>query len=210
MFRFNAAKNLYRSIIVIVMAKRLKFKEDDHIAGIRLASINMGDVSIPSEGQLTLLQFRASISSALAQYQWAKYQRLLPQLQEAKLQIITVFYSDETSLKHLVTAQTPAIPDPNGQLFRQFGINKAGIKNFHPAALLAQYVFAKPGHVKISEAPVSQPLPADVLINGQGKVVYSHYGRHPNDYLPAKRALAIAKRTPVSEVATIRKRPFEL
>ncbi len=99
--------------------------------------------------------------------------------------ILTVFESDRDSIQKRVGREQrpfPLIPDPERDLYRQFGVESSWLR-FIKGGLPLLRGMAKgffPGKMEGDIAIV----PADFLIDERGTIVTAYYGKHIGDHVP--------------------------
>lgn len=108
------------------------------------------------------------------------------------IQIVGVFESSEEYIQKYLGSRGltfPIIPDPTGELYRQYGVKKSlpgiMIGMFRMPALLRalfdrEYRMAKP------DGSISR-IPADFLINADKSIADTYYGSDIGDHIPFKR-----------------------
>ena len=109
-----------------------------------------------------------------------------PRLQAAGLELVSVFQSPAESITQYVGRQDapfPIIADPEMILYRRFGVESRWVGMFSLRVIRAAIMaFGKgflPGRI---EGPMHR-VPADFLIEADGKIAVAHYGSTIDDHL---------------------------
>lgn len=138
-------------------------------------------------GRAVLLSFYRYASCPLCNLRVRDLREAAPQLQALGLVAVGVFQSDAATLGRHVGRQRPPfslLADPGMALYRRYGVERSGLAMLHPAtlagALRAMAAGFLPGRI---DGPVDR-MPADFLIDAQGRIAVAHYGRHAGDHLP--------------------------
>lgn len=138
-------------------------------------------------GQPVLLSFYRYAGCPICNLRVHQLIQAYPRLQSAGLRLMGVFQSPAAVMARNVGEQHPPfalIADPQLQLYRRFGVEQRWLGLFNPAVMVAAVkAMAKgfwPGAVN---GPLNR-VPADLLIDAQGRVAIAHYGQHLDDHLP--------------------------
>lgn len=173
-----------------------KFKAGDSIATMTLVNIHGVEVSIPNtKSKFTHLQFRRFAGCPICNLHLQTIIQRHKEIEAAGISEVVVFHSPNSSLL-LYQGKFPfnVIGDPEKKLYAQFGV---GASVFAILDVRSWPAIAKGNSDK--NKPTAEPeggvtgLPADFLINAEGKIVASHYGRHSYDQWTVDELLALAK-----------------
>jgi len=173
-----------------------KVKAGETIQPMTLTSIHDKQVNIPSPNSRWVhLQFRrfagCPICNLHMQHMLSRYQ----DIEAAGIKEVVIFHSPKESLLPF-QGKFPfdVIADPDKKLYEQFGVGTSVFAvldvRVWPAIVKGISQENKPTGDSENGA---LGLPADFLINSEGKVVASHYGAHAYDQWSVDELLALAK-----------------
>ena len=173
-----------------------KFKAGDAVPTMKLMNIHGAEVAIPSaKSKWTHLQFRRFAGCAICNLHLQTFVKNHAAVEAAGIQEVVVFHSSrESLLPYQGKFPFHVIGDPEKKLYAQFGV---GDSIFAILDVRAWPAIVRGGSAK--DNPTGEPeggvlgLPADFLINAEGKIVASHYGRHSYDQWSVDQLLALAK-----------------
>lgn len=138
-------------------------------------------------GRAVLLSFYRYASCPLCNLRVRDLREAAPQLEALGLVMVGVFQSDAATLGRYVGRQQAPfalVADPDMALYRRYGVERRWLAMLHPSTLAgALRAFAAgflPGRI---DGPVHR-IPADFLIDAQGRIAVAHYGGHAGDHLP--------------------------
>src|SRR5438105_2580578 len=149
-----------------------------------LKNIHDIDVAIPnSNTKWTHLQFRRFAGCPICNLHLHSFVERNAEIQAAGIHEVVIFHSPNSSLLPF-QGKFPfdVIGDPDKELYKQFGVESSVFAVLNPAAWPAMS-----SGMKLKDKPQGDPeggplgLPADLLINADGKVIASHYGKHGYD-----------------------------
>jgi len=161
-----------------------------------LSNIHDAEVTIPdSKAHWVHLQFRRFAGCPICNLHLHSFVERHTELEKAGIHEVVVFHSPKASLLPF-QGQFPfdVIGDPDKKLYREFGVESSVFAILNPSAWPAMI-----DGVGLKDRPQGDPeggplgLPADLLINSQGKVVASHYGKHAYDQWSVDEVLELAK-----------------
>lgn len=174
---------------------RMKFKAGDHIEPRELESINFGQISLPHESLITHIQFRRFAGCPICNLHLQSFNKRFTALEQAGIAEVVVFHSSkEDMLKYHADAPFPMIADPSKRLYKELGVESSLTSIMHPQAWLpaVKGLFANgaalPGR---GESPLG--LPADFLIQSDGKILAAKYGQHADDHWSVDEVIDLAK-----------------
>lgn len=140
-------------------------------------------VDIPHPNRWTHIQFRRYSGCAVCNLHLHSFIARQQELKTAGIQEIVIFNSTrERILADLPNSPFHLIADPHNHLYQQFGVDKSLLAVFNPAV----WFFALRGALQFGvqlprDNETSFGLPADFLVDAQGKLVAAQYGKHAND-----------------------------
>jgi peroxiredoxin len=173
-------------------AARSRINVGDQFPTLRLTAITGETVVIPDpEGALTHLQFRRFAGCPICDLHLRSIRSRLDEITAAGVREVVVFHSTPAELrKYQDDLPFPVVGDPDKKLYRQFGV-EASLKSLHPRAWRAvprglRNAITDAISKRRAPGPVSPTngrlgLPADVLIDDDGRVVAVKYGEHAYD-----------------------------
>lgn len=155
------------------------------LEGLTLTDTQGRAVQIPAaDGRLTHLQFRRFAGCPICNLHLRGFVREEARLDAAGIQEVAVFHSSAEALRSQpLGAQFALIADPQRTLYRRFGVESSWRSVLHPRAMLAALrgaIQTPPPLSVASEAHLG--LPADFLIDAEGRIFDCRYGRHADDH----------------------------
>lgn len=152
------------------------------------------EVSIPSSMGLTHLQFRRYSGCAVCNLHLQSFINRQQELRDAGIQEIVIFNSTrERVLDDIPASPFPIIADPHKYLYREFGVETSPLAVFNPKVWLPAIKGALKFGIQLPrDQETMNGLPADFLMDSQGKVIALHYGTHAYDQWTLDELLAIA------------------
>jgi peroxiredoxin len=161
-------------------------------------NIHGKEVAVPDkEGSLIHLQFRRYAGCPVCNLHLQSFVKRHSDLKDAGMKEVVIFHSsDEELLKHQSNFPFDVVGDPGKTLYKKYGVESSITSIFNPKAWPAMIkgLFTK-GRPDISLAPTGGVLglPADILINAEGKIEAVHYGTHANDQWSVDHVMKLAK-----------------
>lgn len=180
----------------IVATPTEKFKVGDSVPPMSLANIHDIGVTIPStKSKFIHLQFRRFAGCPICNLHLQSVIQRISEIEAAGIHEVVIFHSPKESLlPYQGKFPFDVIGDPEKKLYAQFGV---GSSIFAILDIRAWPAIVRGNTAK--DKPTVEPeggvlgLPADFLINAEGKIVASHYGRHAYDQWSVDELLALAK-----------------
>ena len=169
-----------------------------------LATITGDTVAVPQPGRLVHLQFRRFAGCPVCNLHLRRFGRRHDQIEAAGVLEVVLFHSSaDDLLRYAGDLPFVVVADPKKQIYREFGVESSPRALLHPRAwwpivrAVADSLWAI---VRRRQAPppLNPPggrfgLPADILVDGDGRVVASHYGTHVDDQWSVEDVLALAR-----------------
>ena len=173
-----------------------KFKAGDTAPPMTLTNIHGVEVAIPgAKSRFIHLQFRRFAGCAICNLHLQSFVKRNPEIAAAGIHEVVIFHSPKESLlPYQGKFPFDVIGDPEKKLYAQFGV---GASIFAILDVRAWPAIVSGNSAK--DKPTVDPeggvlgLPADFLINADGKIVASHYGRHSYDQWSVDELLVLAK-----------------
>jgi len=180
----------------VVATPSVRFKAGDAMPVLKLTTIHGKDVVIPDAREKWIhLQFRRFAGCPICNLHMQSVVQRHAEIQKAGIREVVIFHSpNESLLKYQGKFPFDVVGDPEKKLYAQFGVESSiyAILDVRVWPAIVKGVSAKD---KPEGDPEGGPLglPADFLINAEGKIVASHYGRHAYDQWSVDELLALAK-----------------
>ncbi len=173
------------------------------VAARELESVTGDPVPLPDPDRLTHLQFRRFAGCPVCNLHLRSVVARHDEIVAAGVREVVLFHSPAESLRpHVADLPFPVIPDPDRNLYRAFGVESAPRALLDPRAWggIVWGVIRDLGPVLRRRRPLPdrhQPggrlgLPADLLIDTDGRVLATRYGAHANDQWSVDELLAHA------------------
>lgn len=157
-------------------------------------------------GRPVLLSFYRYASCPLCNLRVRDLGEAVPELRALGLEVVGVFQSDAAGIRrHAGRRQPPfaLVADPGMALYRRYGVERGWTALLRwpvmVAALRALAAGFLPGRV---DGPIDR-MPADFLVDADGRLVIAHYGRHIGDHLPIEAVAAALGRLDARRPATV-------
>lgn len=176
----------------------------DTVAARELTTIRSERILMPAPGVLTHLQFRRYAGCPICNLHLQSMARRHDQIVGAGICEIVLFHSAAADmLPHQGQLPFAAVADPSRKLYREFGVTAS------PRAVLHPKAWTSPLHPRVypmilrgirsggSPAPrhgdTALGLPADFLIEPDGRVRKAKYGRHASDHWSVDELIRLAR-----------------
>lgn len=156
----------------------------DNFPPLQLTNIHGAAVSVPdAKAAFVHLQFRRFAGCSICNLHLQRYIMHHARISAAGVREVVVFHSSrEALLPYQGSFPFDVIADPSKQLYTQFGVVSSWLSMLHPAVwatvIKSQFAVDKP-RGEAENGPWG--LPAEYLIDNNGRVVQSHYGKHAYD-----------------------------
>ncbi len=140
-------------------------------------------IIIPTPTGLTHLQFRRYSGCAVCNLHLQSFISRQQELRTAGINEIVIFNSArERILEDMAESPFPIIADPRKYLYSEFGVETSPLAVFNPRVWLPAIKGALKFWVQLPrDQETMNGLPADFLIDSQGKIIAAHYGTHAYD-----------------------------
>jgi peroxiredoxin len=181
-----------------------KFQPGDVVSPRDLTTITGDRVALPAPGGLTHLQFRRFAGCPICNVHLRSVARRYDEIRAAGITEIAVFHSPAAKLlPHQGTLPFAVVADPARKLYAEFGVEVSLKSVLHPRAFGAplnpetwSVVLAgfRNGASPFPGGETALGLPADLLIEPDGRVRAALYGRHASDHWPVDRLLELARK----------------
>lgn len=140
-------------------------------------------IIIPTPTGLTHLQFRRYSGCAVCNLHLQSFISRQQELRTAGINEIVIFNSArERILEDMAESPLPIIADPRKYLYSEFRVETSPLAVFNPRVWLPAIKGALKFGVQLPrDQETMNGLPADFLIDSQGKIIAAHYGTHAYD-----------------------------
>ena len=155
----------------------------------RIALVDIHGNTVPfGQGRKTLLSLFREASCPFCNFRLYQLSNSHAAWTRAGLEIIAVFNSDETAVRHFV-AQRPRplhmVADPDGVIHRMLETQQSRWAKLRAMLLHMPALLHGLREVGVATAlRTGNQLPADFLIDERGRVVMAYYGRDAGDHIP--------------------------
>lgn len=163
----------------------------DTITPRKVTTIRAERIGLPDPNGLTHLQFRRFAGCPICNVHLHKLAMRHDELVAAGIHEIAIFHSSPEAMRpHQGALPFAAVADPARELYREFGVEQSPKAVLHPSAFTTPLRPAawtavarglRAGGLPTPGGAGALGLPADFLINPEGRVIAAHYGRHAND-----------------------------
>ena len=139
-------------------------------------------------GKRVLLSFFRYVTCPLCNLRIAHFMKEYPKLED-DIEVIAVFESSDDYIRQYVGPKGlpfPIIADPDGVLFKEFGVEKSWLKSFlgmFRIPTMLQAMRLNRFRTGMGDGPPNR-VPADFLIDGNGLLSVCHYGSDITDHIP--------------------------
>jgi peroxiredoxin len=182
-----------------------RVRPGDQFPRLNLTEISGAAISIPDPGgALTHLQFRRFAGCPICNLHLRTISGRLDEISSAGVREIVIFHSTPTELRKYEDGLPFAvIGDPGKELYRRFGVEASAKAILKPGAWRALprgwWHAARTAMTKHRALLPANPtngnlgLPADILIDADGRIVAAKYGEHAYDQWSVDEILALSR-----------------
>lgn len=168
----------------------------ERLAPFELSSLIHGPIQVPSPTLYTHLQFRRFAGCPVCNLHLRSFALGHERLQRASVRTIAFFHSPAALMRpYQGQLPFPVVPDPERHWYRFFGVERSALAVAHPQVIWAgvRGLFSAPSN-PFAGGSEQRGLPADFLIDSEGTLVGTHYGRHADDQWSLDEVIVQAKR----------------
>lgn len=163
---------------------------------IATRSIAGKEVRVPAgDAALLHLQFRRFAGCPVCNLHLRSMARRHAEVAAAGVRQVVFFHSSrEEMLRYQAQLPFDCVADPDKQYYRGYGVEASLLAVLHPRVFWSgmKWVLTTGRFYRKAENGILG-LPADFLVNAQGTVVASHYGRHADDHWEVEDVLEFAR-----------------
>ncbi len=183
-----------------------RLRAGEHFPQLKLAGILDEPIAIPDPGgALTHLQFRRFAGCPICNLHLRSISARLDEITAAGVREVVVFHSSPDELrKYEKDLPFSVVGDPDKELYRRFGVEASAKAILNPGAwralpkawwnALRSAVTKRRALMPANPTNGNLGLPADVLIEADGRVAAVKYGKHAYDQWSVDELLAMTSR----------------
>lgn len=160
-----------------------------------LQDIHGDKIDVPDMGRWTHLQFRRFSGCMICNLHLQTLIGRYSEIVDAGISELVFFQSNrEALLDQFADIPIRLIADPEGEYYQKFGVGNSVMSVANPLVVLPAMrgMFKFGIHFPKKEESFFG-LPADILIDGDGKIVAVHYGKHAYDQWSVDHLLNLVK-----------------
>lgn len=167
------------------------------VAERELVAVSGESIPIPDPGRMVHLQFRRFAGCPICNVHLQSIVRRHDEIAAAGIREVVVFHSTNEELRRYV-GELPfaVVGDPGKALYDEFGVRSSPRSLLHPRALPPAALASgfRQGRKNMNMHPTGGHLglPADFLIDPDGRVLACKNGSHANDQWSVDELLALA------------------
>lgn len=173
----------------------MKLSPGDMAPAVALDTIHGKRVTVPDAGQRFVhLQFRRFAGCPVCNFHLLTFAKRRAEIEGAGVREVVVFHSSQQEmLKYQAQLPFDCVADLSKAHYRRFGVETSGWAVLHPRVFWSglRWILASRRFYNKAENGI-QGLPADFLIDAQGRVVQAKYGLHADDQWDVDELLALA------------------
>ncbi len=165
-----------------------------------LVAVGGERVPVPDPGGLVHLQFRRFAGCPVCNLHLRSIVRRHAEITAAGVREVVVFHSSAEELRpHVADLPFAVIADPGRRLYAEFGVEVSKRSLLHPRAWRHIVRAVAAALLRRDRTPSLRPeggrlgLPADFLIDRDGRVLAAKYGEHVYDQWPVEEILRLAR-----------------
>ena len=163
------------------------------LSPIQVVNASGVPLRIPFSSGLTHLQFRRFVGCPICSLHLRGFAKHSEELKKSGIQEVIFFHSNpEELMEYQKSFPFPLIADPGKSYYHAFGVEKSFWASRHPKAVWKGILGAMQGLIATKATGGTDGLPADFLLNPEGKIIALHYGTHADDQWSVKQVLEFA------------------
>lgn len=166
------------------------------LPGMELETVTGRRLTVPDpDGRFTHLQFRRFAGCPLCNTHLRTFQSRRAEIDREGICEVVFFHSSAALIvEHEEGFDLNLVADPTLEHYRRFGVEVSSGALLHPkvfGALLRSVTREKFRFPRVENGRLG--LPADILLDGSGRVIACHYGSHAYDQWTVDELLALAE-----------------
>lgn len=169
--------------------------EAGHVfAPFQLTTLAHGTIEVPDREHLVHLQFRRFAGCPVCSLHLRSFARRRAELEAAGVRVIAFFHSSADALRpYHADLPFPVVPDAERRWYRRFGVERSLRALAHPRAMWegARGLALAPSNPLRGEGGANG-LPADFLVDRDGRLRAVHYGQHAADHWEVEEVVRLA------------------
>lgn len=167
----------------------------DPLSPFVLETLAHGSFRVPN-GRFVHLQFRRFAGCPICSLHLRRFARVHQKLASADVDVVAFFHSSAATLApYHGDLPFPVVADPERVYYSRFGVGSSLLGLVHPKVVWSgmKGLFVAPSSPFVGEGGHSG-LPADLLVDPEGRLVASHYGAHADDQWEPEEVLELRAR----------------
>jgi peroxiredoxin len=175
----------------------------DRIDPFEVLDVRNERISVPSTARFTHLQFRRFAGCPVCNLHLRSFEKRHADVEAAGIREVVLFHTPANDLvEHTSHLPFAIVPDPDLRLYRALGVESSPRAMLDPRAWLPIFRAIVAGTIALArrraKLPAARPhggrfgLPADFLLDHEGRIVACHYGDHAADQWSVDELLALA------------------
>ena len=183
----------------------MHYTPGDVVPARKLTTIQSERIPLPAPDGLTHLEFRRFAGCPVCNLHLRSIARRYDHLTTAGLREVAVFHSPAAQLlPHQADLPFAVVADPDRELYAAFGVETSIRAVLHPRPLstplnpkswaVVAHGLRRGGSPGPARGDTALGLPADFLIEPDGRIRTVKYGRHASDHWPVDELLRLASR----------------
>jgi peroxiredoxin len=171
-----------------------KYRIGEKVEPLVLEAVSGGEVTIPASTGYIHLQFRRFAGCPICNLHMRSIARRIAEIESAGIREVVVFHSSADAIRHsLAHLPFATVADPSRRLYKQFGVEESPRAKRHPRAWRAALLGAFATKPTLKAEGGTRQLPADLLIDADGRIVALKYGDHADDQWSVDELLHFAR-----------------
>ena len=171
----------------------MKLKTGDLFPSEILRTVTGREVHVPDGGLLTHLQFRRFVGCPICNTHLAEMMKRAGEIKSAGIHEVIFFHSSSLEMRPLQeSVPFDLVADAETNCYKEFGVEKSLASILNLKAITAALQGMLNGNVSVRMTGGPLGLPADFLIEPNGRVLAAKYGQHAYDQWSVDELLALA------------------
>lgn len=172
----------------------MKMKAGDLFPTKTFRAVSGKELNVPDSGSLTHLQFRRFVGCPMCNTHIGQMIKRAEEIKSAGIREVIFFHSREEEMRPLQEGVPfDLVADPEKGYYKEFGVESslAFLLNRNAIAAAVRGILRGNLTLKMTGGPLG--LPADLLIEPNGRVRAAKYGRHAYDQWSVDELLVLAR-----------------
>jgi peroxiredoxin len=176
--------------------RAMKIAAGDAAPTITTRTVQDEEVRVPAQdSRLIHLQFRRFAGCPVCNFHLRTMALRQPEIAAAGIRQLVFFHSSrDEMLRYQTQLPFDCIADPGKRFYRSYGVETSLRALLHPGVFYSgmRWILSTGRFYRRAENGILG-LPADFLVDAQGRVVAAHYGRHADDHWEVDEVLRLAR-----------------